>query len=138
VKILGRDPALYLALAAGLLSFAATLGFRLLTPDHAGLWIVAINAVAAAATAATVRPIGPAAFTYALGAVIALIGGYGFELSAEQVTGLNGLVIPILSMWTRTQVSPIETAVSKASREPTPEAAKHEALEADAADGDPL
>jgi hypothetical protein len=41
-------------------------------------------------------------------------------------------------MWTRTQVSPIETAVSKASREPTPEAAKHEALEADAADGDPL
>jgi hypothetical protein len=127
VKILGREPALVIGFIAALISLAGTLGFRLLSPDQAGLWITVVNAVAAAATAWTVRPIAPAAFTYAVGALVALGASYGLSLAPETVTAINGLVIPTLVLLTRNQVSPVETAVTEPSLDPTPAAAIHEA-----------
>jgi hypothetical protein len=127
VKILGREPALVIGFLAALISLAGTFGFRLLDPDQAGLWIVAINAVAAAATAFTVRPISPAAFTYAVGAIVAVSASYGLELAPETVSAINGVVVSALILLTRNQVSPVDTAVTQPSVNPLPEAVAHEA-----------
>lgn len=124
MKILGRDPTLYLATIVALISFAGTLGYSLLSPDQAGLWIVVVNAVAGAIVAWTVRPIKPALFTYLIGALVALAAAYGFDLSEQVVNGLNGLVVPFLSLLTYGNVSPIETPLTKASENPVPEAAR--------------
>lgn len=114
MKIFGREPALYIALITAVISLAGTLGYSLLTGDQASLWIVLVNALAGAATAWTVRPISPAAFTYAVGAVVALAAGYGLNVDPATVAGLNALVIPILALLTREQVSPQSTIVSNA------------------------
>lgn len=112
MKILGRSPTLVIGIVVALISFAGTLGFRLLSADQAGLWIAVVNAVAGAIVAYTVRPIAPAAFTYLIGSIVALGTAYGLSLTAEQVNGINGLVIPLLSLLTYGNVSPIDTAVS--------------------------
>jgi hypothetical protein len=114
MKIFQREPALYIALLTSLISLAGTLGYSLLTGDQASLWIVVVNALAGAATAWMVRPISPAAFTYAIGAVVALAAGYGLNVPADTVAAINALVIPALALLTRNQVSPQETPVSNA------------------------
>ncbi len=76
--------------------------------------MVAINAIAGAANAYLVRPIAPAAFTYAVGSTLAVAGAYGLNLTIEQVAALNAVVIPALALLTRGQVSPQETAVTSA------------------------
>lgn len=127
MKIFGREPALVIGAIVGVISLAGTLGFRFLSADQAGVWIVVVNAVAAAAMAWTVRPLQPGVYTYAVGALLALATAYGLNLAAEQVNAINALVIPILALLTRGQVSPVETTVTKASEDPTPQAAAHEA-----------
>jgi len=115
VKLLGRSPTLVIGVLVAAISFAGTLGFRLLDAEQAGLWIAVVNAIAGAVVAYTVRPIAPAAFTYLVGAIVALGAAYGLSLSAEQVNGINGLVIPLLSLLTYGNVSPIDTAVSSST-----------------------
>lgn len=114
MKIFGREPALWLAFLTGLISLAGTLGFRLLGPDQAALWNVAILAVAGAITAYAVRPISPVAFTYAIGAIVQLGAAYGLNINDPTLSMLNALVVPALALLTRGQVSPTESAVSKA------------------------
>lgn len=116
MKILGRSPTLVIGVVVAAISFAGTLSFRLLSPDQAGLWIAVVNAIAGAVVAYTVRPIAPAAFTYLVGAIVALGAAYGLNLTAETVNGINGLVIPLLSLLTYGNVSPIETAVSSSTQ----------------------
>ncbi len=113
MKIFGREPTLWLAFLTALLSLAGTLGFRLLTPDLAELWNLAILAVAGAVTAFAVRPIAPAAFTYAVAAVAQLTAGYGLNLTPEQLGMIQALVVPVLALLTREQVTPQNTAVSR-------------------------
>lgn len=125
-KILGRSPTLWIGLIVATISFAGTLGFRLLSEDQAGLWIALVNAAGAAVLALTVRPISPAAFTYLISAGVALAAGYGFNVTDAQVNALNGGIIAVLTLWTYGQVSPIETAVTESSASPTPEAAEHD------------
>ena len=124
VKILGKEPALIVGIVVAAISLGGTLGFRLLGEDQAGLWIGFVNALAAAIMAWTVRPLSPAVYTYLVSTIIALGAGYGLTLTDAQVSGINGLVVPILTLITRNQVSPIPTALTKITRAPTPEAAK--------------
>lgn len=126
MKIFGRDPTLWLAFLTGLISLAGTLGFRLLGEDQAAIWNLAILAVAGALTAYAVRPIQPAAFTYAVGALVQLGAAYGLNVTDPQLSMLNALVIPTLALLTRGQVSPVTSAISKITDAPTPEAAKAE------------
>jgi hypothetical protein len=127
VKIFGREPALVIGTIVAIISLAGTLGFSFLTADQAGLWIVVVNAIAAAAMAWLTRPLQPGIYTYAVGAILALVTAYGLTLTPEQVNAVNALVVPVLALLTRGQVSPVETAVTKPSLEPTPEAQDHEA-----------
>ena len=114
-KILGREPALWVSFIASIILLLGTLGFRWLDGDQATIVVVAINAIAAAVTAYTVRPISPAVFTYAVGSITSVFVAYGLNVSPETLAMLNGLVIMGLGLLTRGQVSPQETAITYAS-----------------------
>lgn len=114
MKILGREPTLWIGVISSLVILAGTFGLHLLSGQQAALIVVAINAIAAAINAYAVRPISPVAFTYAVGSVVALAGAYGLNLSIETVASINAAVVPILALLSRDQVAPQETAVSKA------------------------
>lgn len=114
MKLLGREPTLWIAVISSLVILLGTFGFHLLTGQQAALIVVAINAVFAAINAFAVRPISPVAFTYAIGSIVAVAGAYGLNLSIETVAALNAAVVPMLALLTRGQVSPQETRISKA------------------------
>lgn len=115
VKLFGREPTLWIALITSAIMFVGTLQFGWLSGDQAGLMIAAINAVAGAINAYTVRPIAPAAFTYAVAAIVAVGVSYGLEVTPEQVAAINGFVIVVLGLLTRTQVAPVATLLSRES-----------------------
>ncbi len=115
MKILGREPTLWIAFMASIILLLGTLGLRWLDGDQAALVVVAVNGIAAAINAYTVRPISPAVFTYAVGAVVAVFASYNLSVSPETLGMLNGLVIMGLGLLTRGQVVPQETAISRSS-----------------------
>lgn len=114
MKILGREPTLWIAVISSLIVVLGTFGFHYLTGQQAGLIVAAINAVAGAINAYLVRPVSPAAFTYAIGAIVALVASYGINVSPETLATINLAVVPILALLTRNQVSPVETPVTNA------------------------
>ena len=126
MKILGREPTLWIAVLNAAVILIGTFGLRFLTGEQATLIVVAINAVFAALNAAAVRPVSPVAFTYAVGALIAVAASYGLHLGPETVAALNASVIPLLALLARGQVSPVETSVTNKSLDPTPEALAEE------------
>jgi hypothetical protein len=114
VKIFQREPTLYLAVLNAIVILVGTLGLRFITGDQAALVVAVINAIFGCITAYAVRPISPAVFTYAVGAVVALLASYGLTIPIETVAGINATLIAILALVTRNQVSPEETPVSNA------------------------
>lgn len=115
MKILGREPTLWLAVLTAVISLAGTLGFRLLGADQAALWNAAILAIVGAINAFVVRPIAPAAFTYAVAAIVQLGAAYGLSVTDPQLSMINALIVPVLALLTRGQVSPQDTAITKES-----------------------
>lgn len=117
MKIFGREPTLWISVVSSLILLVSTYGLDLLNPDQATLIVVAINALAAAVNAWTVRPISPTTFTYAVGAILAVATSYGLNFTPEQIVAVNATIVPVLALLARGQVSPAETVVS---RETTP------------------
>lgn len=114
MKLFQREPTLYIALLNAAVVLIGTFGLRFISGEQAALIVVVINALFAAFNAWSVRPISPAVFTYAVGAIVALVAAYGLVIPVETVSALNALVITTLALLTRGQVSPEETAVSTA------------------------
>ncbi len=129
MKILGREPTLWLATISSLIIIVGTFGLKFISGEQAALLVVVINAIFAAINAYAVRPISPVAFTYAVGSIVALVGSYGVNLPIETVASINAAVIPILALLSRGQVSPTESAISKITADPLPEAADASDLE---------
>lgn len=114
MKVFGREPTLWVAVLNALVLFVGTFGLGWISGEQAALIVVAINAVFGVINVLTVRPIPPAVFTYAIGAILAVFASYGLEMTPEMVVGLNALVIPILALITRNQVGPRDTALTQA------------------------
>lgn len=112
MKIFGREPTLWIAVLNALVILIGTFGLKYISGDQAALMVVVVNALFGALNAWTVRPISPVAFTYAIGALVALGAAYGLNLPTETVAALNVAVIPILALLSRGQVTPETTAVS--------------------------
>lgn len=106
--IFGREPALWLALMAAALNLIVAFGVVGLTSVQAGLIVAAVNAVGMAVAALLVRPIAPAAVTGAVTAIGALVAGFGFEVPPEQLAAVSALVLPLLALVARGQVTPVE------------------------------
>lgn len=106
LKIFGREPTLLIGVLASLLSVGVGFGWDKLTAEQAALIIVVLNAILGALNALAVRPIPPAAITYFIGAVAALLAAYGLDVSQEMVGSISGAAISILMFLTRGQVTP--------------------------------
>lgn len=127
MKIMGREPTLFLGVAYAVITTFGTLGWAHLTGEQAALVNAVIAAIVGCINAWAVRPISPVSFTYAIAALVQLGTAYGITVPDATLAAINGLVVPVLALVTRNQVSPVETAVTKQSAHPTPEAAKHAA-----------
>lgn len=112
MKIFGREPTLWLATIDAVVIIVGTLGLHLISGSQAALIVAAINALFGAINAWAVRPISPVAFTYAIGAIVALVAGYGLNVPDATLAAINAGVVPILALLSRGQVSPEDTAVS--------------------------
>lgn len=115
MKIFGREPTLWIAFINAVIMIIGTVGLQAISIEQAGLFVVVVNTVFAAVNALAVRPISPVTFTYAIGAVVALLGSYGLHLPTETVAGINMAVVPILALLARGQVTPTDTAISRES-----------------------
>lgn len=131
MKILGREPALVIGAVNSFIMLAATLGWSFLSGEQAPLWVATINGLSAVLLAVTIRPLSTGVFSQLIGTVVALIAGYGIDLSPDFVFALNGALMPILMFATRGQASPIETPITQKSLDPTIEAARKEGLATD-------
>ena len=114
MKILGREPSLWLTAVAATLALLASFNIPGLSPEQAALIVVGLNAVLGVVNALLVRPVSPAAFTYLVASAFSVAGAYGFEFTEEQVGLTNMVVLGILALALRGQVSPQPTAITRA------------------------
>jgi hypothetical protein len=110
------EPALWVGAVSAGLSLLVALGFHGLTADQATLIVAAITAVGGVITAVSTRPVAPAAFTALVVAVADLLAGFHFNVSAGTVGAINGVVLAVLTLLTRAQVSPATSQPARLSR----------------------
>lgn len=104
IKILGREPALWLAAAGAVITWAVSLGLDWL---NAGQATAIVTFLTAAVIAFTTRPIGPALFVGAVAAGAALFAEYQLSVSEEFVTGLGAIILAGFALFgIRPQVTP--------------------------------
>ncbi|MFK8850517.1 hypothetical protein [Streptomyces sp. Ac-502] len=106
MKIFGREPVVILNTLSALLGLIVSLGITSLTAEQAGAIVGAVTAVLGAIAAALTRPIAPQAFTVAVAAGVTLVATFGYEVSQPTVGAINTLVLAVLTLLTRSQVSP--------------------------------
>lgn len=101
-----REPALIIGAVSAGLSLLVALGIGGLTSEQAALIVAAITAVGGVVTALATRPVAPAAFTAAVTAVADLLAGFHYSVAPATVAAVNGVVLAVLALLTRAQVSP--------------------------------
>lgn len=103
-KILGREPAMWLALVASLVKLAAAFGLNVSQDQQA-----IINALAAALVGVIVAYLvhdgGAAAIVGLAQAALATAVGFGLHWNANQQAVVMVTVAIAVGMWTRTQVT---------------------------------
>lgn len=109
MKIFGREPALIISTVSAVLSLVVTFNIGM-TGEQAGVIVAVISASFGAIAAAMTRPIAPTAFTAVVAAGAALLAAYGLNVSAETVGAVNAVVLSVLALLARGQVSPREAA----------------------------
>lgn len=102
-----REPTLLLQAASAALALLVSFQFDQLTAEQAAVIVAVLSAVIGAVNAVAVRPIAPAAFTGLAGAAFALFAAYGFDVSQETVGAVQALVVTVLALVTRVQVTPV-------------------------------
>lgn len=106
MKIFGREPVALLNTLAAILGLIVSLGFTPLTAEMAGALVAFVTAVLGAVAAAMTRPIAPQAFTTVVAVGAVLVGTFGYEVSQGVIGSINGVVLAVLTLLTRAQVSP--------------------------------
>lgn len=118
MKILGREPAVLLALVAVLVKMAAAFGL-----DVSGEQQAVINAIAAAAVGLTLAVMAHdgvgAAVLGLVQAALALAVGFGLDWSADKQAVVLSVASAVVAMWDRTQVTaPVPASALKAPLRP--------------------
>lgn len=114
MKIFGREPTVIVQTIGAALALVATFGIPGLSSTQAALWVAALGAVAGVVNALAVRPVAPAAFTGAAATAWPLLASYGLHLSQVQLGATQALLIAVLVLLTRTQVTPVHDPVPTA------------------------
>ena len=107
MKIFGREPALWLAVIQAVLNVFVGFQWEALSATQASLWMAAINAVLGAVTAWMVAPVTPVLLTTAFSAVATLLAAYKLHLSQEMVASINLVIVTVVTLITRGQISPV-------------------------------
>lgn len=110
LSIWAKEPALIIAFITAALNWAVGFGFGGLTADKVSWINLVINAIAGCIAAWATKPIAPQAFTYAVSSVFGLLASYGLHFTAEQTSMTSMLVVTLLALVTRGQVSPTADA----------------------------
>lgn len=110
IKILGREPAAFIALIGSLLTVLAALNMPFLSAGQAA---AAAAVVAAAVLAWTTRPVAPALLTGAFTALVALFSEYGLHLSDDLVGAVSAGILALFAFIAREQVSPLRTVLTR-------------------------
>lgn len=111
LRILGREPAAWVAAAGSVLTVLAAVGLPWLDAGQAA----ALTAlVAAVVLVATTRPVAPGLVTGVVTAGAALLAEYGLDLPDATVGAVTAAVLAVFALITRQQVSPQDTAITRA------------------------
>ncbi|MFD6416016.1 hypothetical protein [Streptomyces sp. NPDC060194] len=106
MRIFGREPVVVLNTLAAVLGLIVSIGATPLTAEMAGAIVGVATAVLGAIAAAMTRPIAPQAFTAVVAAGAVLVATFGYEVSQGTIGAINGVVLAVLTLLTRAQVSP--------------------------------
>jgi hypothetical protein len=106
MKILGREPALYLFAINALVALFVAYGLDL-TQVQVGAVSTFATAGFAVATAIMTRPVDVAAVTGAVGTGLTAAAAFGLELSAEQIGATVTALSVVLALILRVNVTPI-------------------------------
>lgn len=106
MKIFGREPVVVLNTLSAVLGLIVTLGITSLTAEQAGAVVAVVSAVLGGIAAAITRPVAPQAFTAIVAAGATAVAAFGYEVSQESVGAINTLVLAVLTLLTRVQVTP--------------------------------
>lgn len=99
-----REPALWVGLIGTILTSAAALGVPFL---NAGQAAAATAFASAVVVAVYTRPVGPALFTAAFSALVALLAEYGLHWTDAQVGAVTSLILGGFTFFgVRAQVEP--------------------------------
>jgi hypothetical protein len=104
---LGGEPQLILGFVSAAVSLLVALNVGGLTDTVGALIVALITAVFGAVAAAMVRPVAPAAFTTVVTAAADLLLGLHYNVDPGVVAAINGLVLAVLVLVTRHQVTPV-------------------------------
>lgn len=106
MKIFGREPVVVTNTLAAVLGLIVSLGVTSLTAEMAGAIVGVATAILGAIAAAMTRPVAPQAFTTVVAAGAVLVATFGYEASQETVGAINTVVLAVLTLLTRVQVTP--------------------------------
>jgi len=105
-RIFGREPALWIAVVQSVLMLLATLGIPGVDGVLAAAVALLLTAACTAWTALAVRPVAPAVFVGVVTALAPLLARFGLDLSDTQVATLSTVVVMVVALLVRGQVSP--------------------------------
>lgn len=114
MRIFGREPALWIGGIAAVLGLIATFGLSWLTDGEAVVIVAVVNAGAGVAIAIRTRPIAPGAFLVFVSALVAVLTAYGVAVPQRTVGAVDLVVLAVLALLTRGQVSPVPPSPAKA------------------------
>ncbi|MDX3643086.1 hypothetical protein [Streptomyces sp. MB09-02B] len=106
MKVFGREPVVVLNTLSAVLGLIVSLGVTSLTAEQAGAIVAVVSAVLGGIAAAMTRPVAPQAFTAIVASGATAVAAFGFEVGQETVGAVNTLVLAVLTLLTRVQVSP--------------------------------
>lgn len=104
--ILGREPALWLAVLQGFLAVVVGFQWDALNAEQAALWLAATNALIMVVMAWATRPIAPTIFTNAFSIIATLLAAYGLNLGQEMVGSINLAIMAVVVLIARGEISP--------------------------------
>jgi len=114
VKIFGREPAVWLYVINAIVAFLATIPAVGLTEESAG-WVMTIaSGVVALLVALLTRPFVVSALTGALSTILTGMASFGLPMTEQQTGAFVIMVSAVLGLVLRSNVSPAETAATRA------------------------
>jgi len=108
--ILGREPALWLAVAQAVLGVVVGFGLEGLSAEQAAIWMALGNAVFGVIQAVLTRPWAVSAFTHVLAVAVTLGAAYGLDFTQAMVASVNLLLVSVLALIARGEISPTPLA----------------------------